>query len=66
MTPTASTSALRITIPNTVTITWFSLMRSGTPSGDGPSQSNPTFCRMKENPTAVMSGASFGALRSGR
>ena len=29
-------------------------------------QSRPTFCRMKEKPTAVISGASLGALRSGR
>ena len=30
-----------------------------------PSHSRPTFCRMKEKPTAVISGASLGALRSG-
>ena len=26
----------------------------------------PTFCRMKEKPTAVISGASLGAFRKGR
>ena len=31
-----------------------------------PSHRRPTFCRMNEKPTAVISGASFGALRSGR
>ena len=36
------------------------------PSCEPPSHSRPTFCRMKEKPTAVISGASFGALRSGR
>ena len=41
-------------------------IRSGTLDGEPPSQSSPTFCRMNENPTAVISGASFGALRNGR
>ena len=41
-------------------------MRSATDCGLPPRQSRPTFCRMKENPTAVISGASLGAFRSGR
>ena len=36
------------------------------PSCEPPRQSRPTFWRMNEKPTAVISGASFGALRSGR
>ena len=40
-------------------------MRSGTEIADEPSHSTPTFCRMKEKPIAVISGASLGALRSG-
>ena len=40
-------------------------IRSGTPRCEPPSQSRPTFCRMNEKPTAVISGASLGALRSG-
>ena len=47
----------------TVSFWW---MRSSTLAGEPPSHSSPTFCRMKEKPTAVISGASFGALRSGR
>ena len=41
------------------------LMRSVMPSCEPPRQSRPTFWRMNEKPTAVISGASFGALRSG-
>ena len=41
-------------------------IRSGTLCGEPPRQSRPTFCKMKEKPTAVISGASLGALRSGR
>ena len=48
---------------NTVCCT---LIRSGTLCGEPPRQSSPTFCRMNEKPTAVISGASLGALRSGR
>ncbi len=36
------------------------------PSCEPPRHSRPTFWRMNENPTAVISGASFGALRNGR
>ena len=31
-----------------------------------PCHSRPTFWRMNDKPTAVISGASFGAVRSGR
>ena len=41
-------------------------IRSGMPSCEPPRHSRPTFWRMKEKPTAVISGASFGALRNGR
>ena len=44
---------------------WESI-RSGTLRCEPPSQSRPMFCRMNENPTAVISGASLGALRNGR
>ena len=65
VTPTASTSPLWISTPpmSTSTLDW--LMRSGTEIGDEPSHRTPTFCRMKEKPIAVISGASLGALRSG-
>ena len=45
---------------------WLSWIRSGTPCGEPPSHSSPTFCRMNEKPTAVISDASLGAPRSGR
>ena len=35
-------------------------IRSSMPSGEPPRHSRPTFCRMNEKPTAVISGASFG------
>ena len=41
------------------------LIRSGTLIGEPPRHTSPTFCRMNENPTAVISGASLGAPRSG-
>ena len=41
-------------------------IRSGTARCEAPSQRMPTFCRMNEKPTAVISGASFGAPRNGR
>ena len=41
-------------------------MRSTMPCCEPPRHSSPTFCRMNEKPTAVISGASLGALRSGR
>ena len=37
-----------------------------TPTCPGPFQSRPMFCRMNDTPMAVISGASFGASRSGR
>ena len=48
---------------NTVCCEW---IRSGTLCGEPPRQSRPTFWRMNEKPTAVISDASLGALRSGR
>ena len=66
VTPTASRSARRMTTPATVTTVLFSLIRSLTDAGEPPSHSRPTFCRMKEKPTAVISGASLGAFLSGR
>ncbi|MEJ7715864.1 MAG: hypothetical protein WKF40_09265 [Thermoleophilaceae bacterium] len=41
-------------------------IRSGMPFWEPPSHRTPTFWRMNDTPTAVISGASFGALRSGR
>ena len=41
-------------------------IRSGTRRGQPPYQSETTFCRMNDIPIAVISGASFGALRNGR
>ena len=66
VTPTARMSPrLTMTSPNSKTA-FCESMRSSTLCGEPPSQSRPTFWRMKEKPTAVMRGASFGALRSGR
>ena len=66
VTAMASRSARWMRTPRMVATSCCARSRSGTPLGEPPSQSSPTFCRMKEKPTAVMSGASFGALRSGR
>ncbi len=41
-------------------------MSSRIETGAGPFQTRPTFWRMNETPIAVISGASRGALRSGR
>ena len=57
--------AFSIVTPKIVTTVCCALMRSGMPTCEPPFHSRPTFCRMKEKPTAVISGASFGALRSG-
>ena len=66
VTPRASTSWRCTATPPTVKTFLLPVIRSGTPEGLPPSHSCPTSCRMNENPTAVMSGASFGALRNGR
>ena len=39
---------------------------SGNERSAGPSQNRPTFMKMNDTPIAETSGASFGALRSGR
>ena len=44
---------------------WLSI-RSGVATWEAPIHSTPTFCRMKDIPTAVISAASFGAFLSGR
>ena len=62
----ASTSERRTTAPEIWNTTSFWWIRSETPTGEPPIHSSPTFCRMNENPTAVIRGASLGALRSGR
>ena len=66
VTPTASTSPLVISTPPIVNSSFCESIRSGMPSCEPPSHSRPTFWRMNEKPTAVISGASLGALRSGR
>ena len=53
------------TPPMSMTAFWASI-RSGMPFCEPPSHRMPTFCRMKDTPTAVISGASLGALRNGR
>ena len=66
ITANASMYPRRIGTPpmvNTVCCAW---IRSATHCGVPPRQSRPTFCRMNEKPTAVISGASLGAFRSGR
>ena len=55
-----------ISTPPMTKISFCDRIRSGMPSCEPPSHSRPTFWRMNENPTAVISGASLGALRSGR
>ncbi len=65
VTTTAKTSECSIPTPKMVKYTSWEPIRSGTLSGVGR-HSRPTFWRMKLIPMAVISGASFGALRSGR
>ena len=62
VTPTASTSPLVMSTPPMAKSSCCEWIRSGMPCCEPPRQSRPTFCRMKEKPTAVISGASFGAL----
>ena len=52
-------------MPNVVTRWFWEPIRSDA-EVEPPFQSSPTFWRMKDMPTAVISGASFGAPRSGR
>jgi hypothetical protein len=61
-----SRSPLVIRMPPTEKISLCERTRSAMPSCEPPRHSRPTFCRMKEKPTAVIRGASLGALRSGR
>ena len=65
VTITASRSPWVIGTPRIVKSRSWDSIRSGTPRCEPPSQSRPTFCRMNEKPTAVISGASLGALRNG-
>ena len=65
VTPTDSTSAFSIVTPKIVKSVCCAFTRSGTPCWLPPFHSRPTFCRMNDMPTAVISGASFGALRNG-
>ena len=66
VTPIAITSALVTSTPATSNSTCWERIRSGTLNCEAPNHRTPTFWRMKEKPTAVISGASLGALRSGR
>ena len=77
---TSQTSASSVGIVTTKTISWFHVMdaspmekillfgrmSSRIETGAGPFQTRPTVWRMNETPIAVISGASRGALRSGR
>ena len=66
VTATASTSPRSIVTPRIVKTCCWASIRSGTLDCEPPLHSRPTFCRMNDMPTAVISGASFGAERSGR
>ena len=63
---TASASPLVTSIPPIENSVSCEPIRSGTLFCEPPIHSRPTFWRMNEKPTAVISGASFGASRSGR
>ena len=64
VTPKAKTSERTTSTSRNVNSVFCEPIRSGAASGVGR-QSRPTFWRMKLMPIAVISGASFGALRSG-
>ncbi len=66
MTATARMSAREITTPPMSMTAFCASIRSGMPFCEPPSHRMPTFCRMNDMPTAVISGASLGALRNGR
>ena len=55
-----------ISMPPITNSSFCERIRSGMPSCEPPSHRRPTFCKMKEKPTAVISGASLGAERNGR
>ena len=77
---TSQTRQISVGIVTTKTISWFQpksasptwkilprgRMSSRIETGAGPFQTRPTVWRMNETPIAVISGASRGALRSGR
>ena len=65
VTATAKTSECSIATSKIGKYSFCEPIRSGDASGVGR-HSRPTFWRMKLMPIAVISGASFGALRSGR
>ena len=62
----ARRSPLVTSMPPITNSSFCERIRSVMPSCEPPSHSRPTFWRMKEKPTAVISGASLGALRNGR
>ena len=66
VTATARMSPRVISTPPMVKTSCWEWIRSGTLCWPPPYQSRPTFWRMNENPTAVISGASLGAPRNGR
>ncbi len=66
VTTTASTSAREMVTPAMSISDFWASIRSGMPFCEPPSHRMPTFWRMNDMPTAVISGASFGALRNGR
>ncbi len=63
---TESTSPWLTSTPPIVKRFFCGSTSSGTPSCEPPIQRMPTFWRMNDMPTAVISGASFGAVRNGR
>ena len=63
---TASRSPREMDRPTMLNTSSCDPIRSGTLRWEAPSHRIPTFCRMKEKPTAVISGASLGAPRNGR
>src|SRR3954454_19837280 len=53
VTAKASRSAAWMLIPRMVVTCFWAQIRSSTDAGEPPSQSSPTFCRMKDMPPAV-------------
>ena len=66
VTAIASTSPWCITTPPIEKSSFCGSTSCGTPSCEPPIQRMPTFWRMNDMPTAVISGASLGADLSGR
>ena len=59
----ASRSPREMESPATLNSSFCEPIRSGTPRCEAPSQRMPTFCRMNEKPTAVISGRQLGRAR---